>query len=284
MPPKILSHKPSEGELTECFDPVEFTFSMNMDSATFAGAFSISPEIDGKFQWDDKYLQVSFQPDVPYDTSTVYEVFIDTTAEHQWGVRLDSTLEFSFLTAQRNRYNLEFSYPADEQSDVDPYLQFRLVFDAPVENTSLIDAVAILPEGGDPISTKGASITSVEGKGHYYFMPGEDLEYNKDYTLMLLGSIKDENRIPLVDTVNIKFTTRPEPEELLVLDEFDDAKDWSIDFASSTGTDPGSFVYKWTKTYRSGAASMLTRYTFLNGGAECIIKPDAPILLIEFSH
>ncbi len=283
MPPRIISYGPSEGELTPCFDPVNLTFNMNMDSASFAEAFSITPEIDGKFNWDKKYLNVSFQPDIPYDTSTMYTVFIDTIAEHQWGVRLDTTLEFSFNTENRNRYYLESSFPADEQSEIDPFLQFRLIFDNTIDNTSLIDAVSILSDGGEPISTRGASIQSIDGKGHYYFQPSEDLEYGKEYVLQLLGSIMDAEYIPLVDTVKIKFTTRPELDELIVLDEFDDAKNWSIDFTGSTGTDPASFVYKWTKTYRSGAASMLTRYTFLGDGAECLVKPDNPILLNEGS-
>jgi len=279
MPPKIISYSPAEGTTISCFDPLKITFTMNMDSATFAGAFNITPEIDGKFNWDKKYLNVLFQPDIPYDTSTVYTVFIDSTAEHQWGVRLDTTLEFSFRTDIRNRYNLRSSYPADSQDEISPYLQFRLVFDAPLENSSLINAVSIIPDGGVAIGTKGASVQSIGGEGHYYFSPAEELVYGENYTLQILGSVKDENQIPLVDTQRIRFSTREALPELVILEEFDDTDLWSIDFAGSPGTDPSSFLYRWTKTKRSGSSSMLLRHTFLDQGSECILRPDNPVVL-----
>jgi len=281
MPPKIVSFSPADSQLIQCFDPVRITFNMNMDSATFAEAFSISPEIDGEFLWDKDYLNVQFQPDIPYDTNAFYQVFIDSTAEHQWGVSMDTTIQFSFRTDKRNRYLVELSFPADNQVDVSPYLQFRLIFDAPLDNSSLINAVSIISEDGLVTGTKGASISTIDEKGHYYFIPKEELEFGKDYTLQLLGSIKDEDHIPLVDTHKIQFSTREELSDLIVLDELDSPASWNIDFAGSTGTDPSSFLYKWTKTFRSGSASMLLRYIFLDESSECIIKPDNPVTLVS---
>ena len=112
------------------------------------------------------------------------------------------------------------------------------------------------------MSTKGATITSIDNKGYYYFSPEIDLDFDEDYILQLASSIKDEDNIPLVDTIKIPFHTRQEIEDQTVIDELENTSEWSIDFESSSQTDPSSFLYKWGKTYRSGSASMLFRYTF----------------------
>ncbi len=277
MAPSIISHSPADGETIKCNDPIQFAFSMNMDAASFDTAFSIIPETEGTFSWDENYLNGSFQPDMPYEVNTEYTVFVDTTAVHQWGVYLDTSLTFSFTTDDRNRYLLDSSFPAEGQSDINPFLQFRLIFEAPINNTSLIYAVSIVKEDGGEIFTKGAEISTIEGKGHYYFESNEELEYNTNYTLQLLGSIKDVDNIPLVDTVKIPFTTGEDPGVLTVLDEFDNINNWSINTGESIGLDGSSFLYRWTKTFRSGSASMLVRYKFNAGDASCVIDPSAPI-------
>lgn len=277
MPPELISSAPSGGETIGCYDPVIFTFDMNMDSASFAEAFSIEPAIDGTFTWDEDYLKVSFLPVIPYETNTNYTIFIDSTAKHQWEVSLDTSYSLSFITGDRNRYSLETSFPGDEQTDISPYLQFRLIFDAPLNNSSLINAVEIVTPEGESIGTRGANIYTIEGKGHYYFEPSAELEYEKEYKLVLAGSIKDEDNIPLVDTLNINFTTGPQPDPMVILDEMDNPSHWSIDFPQSPGLDQGSFLYKWSKTYRSGSASMLMRYTFTETGASAMVKPATPI-------
>ncbi len=281
MPPNVIRFSPTQDGVTPCFDPVTITFSMNMDSASVAEAFSIDPPMEGVFTWDDKYLNVTFQPIIPYDTATVYTVVLDSTAKHQWDVSMDTVLTFSFTTDNRNRYILESSFPSAGQVEVSPYLQFRLVFEAPVNNTSLINAVSIVAEDGTVLSTKAATIFDEEGKGHYYFSPETDLSYQTTYSLVLSGTIQDHNGIPIVDTLKIGFTTKEDPGEITILNEFDDAGAWSIDMSNSQGLDPASFVYRWRKTKRSGDASMLVRYFFTSEDAFCMIKPDTPINLHE---
>jgi hypothetical protein len=285
MAPRVISSTPSEGDTINCFDPVRITFNMNMDSASVANAFSISPSISGTFSWDKHHLNVYFQPDIPYETVTRYSVTLNATAEHQWGVPLDSIITFSFVTGERNRYTLTNSFPMSGQTEVSPYLQFRLIFDAPLNNTSLINAIEIIPENGSSLGTRGATITTIEGEGHYYFSSAEDLEFNKNYRMKIHGSVKDENNIPLVEDIEIPFSTMEEPMNLVVIDEFDVNNGWIIDYESSTGIDGNSFLYRWTKTKRSGDASTLLRYQFLADNSECIIRPSAGnIELIENSN
>ena len=283
MPPEILSFSPDSAVATPCFDPVTFRFSMNMDSASVADAFSIMPGIKGSWTWDKKYLNGAFQPCLPYDTETTYTVVLDTTAQHQWGVGLDTILSFRFTTGDRNRYSIETTYPVADQEEISPFLQFRVIFDAPVHNTSLIDAVWIEGPAGARLGTKGADISTSEGKGHYYFEAADVLGYGTDYTLVLSGSIRDEGNIPLVDTQYVAFTTMEDPGLLTVLDEMDDTDGWSIDMAASSGIDDGTFLYKWKKEYLSGSAATLLRYNFLSEDANCTFRPvDSLELKPEF--
>ncbi|MEX2371547.1 MAG: Ig-like domain-containing protein [Bacteroidales bacterium] len=285
MAPRVISTTPHDGDTINCFDPVRITFNMNMDSLTVAQAFNISPNIPGSFSWDKDYLNVYFQPDIPFDTLTEYTVTLNNTAEHQWGVAMDSAVSLSFITGDRNRYTLLASFPSISQQEVSPYLQFRLIFDAPLNNTSLINSVEIIPKEGTTLGTKGATISSIDGTGHYYFSPSTDLQYNSTYTLKIHGSVMDEKNIPLVDSVEIPFTTMEEPVNLVIIDEFDQNNGWIIDFDSSTGIDGSSFLYRWTKTMRSGESSTLLRYNFLDPVAACVIKPASESVgLIENSN
>lgn len=279
MPPNLISSNPSDGETIRCFDPIQFTFNMNMDSASFSEAFSISPSIKGSFEWDDKYLNVWFQPELPYETNTKYDILVNTTAKHQWGVSLVVPIELSFTTDGRNRFLVESNFPANNQLDISPFLQFRIIFDAPLKNSSLIGAVSIIDAEGVVIGTKGANISTVDNKGHYYFVSDKELEYNKNYILQLLGSIQDATSIPLVDTVKIEFSTHKNIGEPTIIDEFENIDDWSIDLTQSSEIDGNTFLYRWSKEKRSGDASMLLRYNFLDANGECFIQPESSIEL-----
>lgn len=281
MPPELVFTTPENGEQINNFDAVSFTFDMNMDSASFASAFSIAPQIDGTFLWDEEYLTVSFQPDIPYEKSTNYTITVDTTSEHQWGVGLDTTITLSFLTGERNRYNMLSSFPSSTET-VNPFLKFRIYFDAPINNTSLINAVQI-SDGENLIGTKGAIISAVNGMGMYEFEPAQDLLYNTSYTLTLSGSIQDENGIPLVDPVQIPFQTDTSPNPLIILNEFDTVAKWNLDMGASTNLDASSFIYKWGKTERSGDASMLLRYLFTQDDGNARVISNSPVALMNLT-
>lgn len=280
-PPKITAYEPSDGALINCNDPIFLSFNVNMDSASVAEAFSLVPHVDGTFSWDEKYLNAVFQPSVPYDTSKVYTVIIDSTAAQKWGVPMDTTITFEFTTGNKNRYTIVNSFPEVSQQDVNPYLQFNVVFDAPLNNASLINAAAIIDSDGKEIGTKGAVISTVNNQGVYSFQANEDLGYDNNYTLRLLGTIKDENLIPLVDTIDIPFSTSETPDSIIVLDELDNTNNWTLDISQSSEINTTSLIYKWNK-HRSGNYSMLVRYNFLGENGTVFLKPDAPIALKDW--
>jgi len=279
MAPKLVSTSIENGATIKCFDAIGFTFNMNMDSASFADAFSITPEIQGSFSWDSDYLKVFFQPVTPFNTNTNYSILIDSTAQHQWGVGLDTVIILEFTTDSRNRYEIETSFPTASQVNVSPYLQFRIIFDAPIKNSSLIDAVTIVDENNRVIGTKGAKITIVDEKGHYYFSSADVLEYDKLYTLKLAGTIQDENNIPMVNDVEIPFSTMSGLGNMILVNGFEEIDPWYINYTSSIGIDESSFLYKWTKEKMEGNASMLLRYNFADENSVIEINAGNGILV-----
>jgi len=273
--PDLLYTTPADSQQINNFDPISFTFDMNMDSASFSGAFSISPFINGSFTWDEDFLTVSFMPDILYDKSTWYTITVDTTATQIWGVGLETAIVLHFLTGDQDQYTLLSSFPSAGET-VSPYLNFRLYFDAPLYISSLINAVEI-SDGENVIGTKGAKITDENGIGIYEFAPKQELDFDKNYILSLSGSIQNENGIPLVDAVEIPFQTHSSPYPLIILNEMDTVEKWYLDIPGSKNLNNTSFIFKGTQKIRSGNSSLFLRYSFDASGANALIMANTPV-------
>ncbi|MBL7074798.1 Ig-like domain-containing protein [candidate division KSB1 bacterium] len=72
-------------------------FNTLMDQQSVEDAFSISPGVDGNFEWTN-YVRFSFDPVDNLVRNTLYEIEIDTTCRAQGGDRLSATFSFSFTT------------------------------------------------------------------------------------------------------------------------------------------------------------------------------------------
>ncbi|MCK5684402.1 Ig-like domain-containing protein, partial [bacterium] len=81
-------------------DNVEITFSEDMDRTSVYNAFSISPSVQGVFNWDD--LKLTFDPSIELDNNTVYTVTISTAAKDLVENPLKADYSFSFTTAPRS--------------------------------------------------------------------------------------------------------------------------------------------------------------------------------------
>jgi len=272
--PEILNINPQDGDTIPCFDPIKITFSMQMDTSSIKNKILFSPEIVATFNWDNLRQNLEIVPVIPYDTSTQYSVTLSSTLMQEWGVELGEDYSFSFTTGNKNRYTLESSFPIDNQTDVSPFLQFRLIFDAPMNNSSLINAVKIISENGDTIKTKSGGIFIIDGKGLYNFEAYEELEYNTNYTLKIEGSVSDFNNIPLYTDIDIPFKTTELPVHYTVLNELESTTAWYLDFDNSNGLDPSSFIYRWTQKKISGEASLLIKYDFIENSGKCKISPS----------
>ena len=98
--------QPRNGELFVSYnDPyITLYFNTYMVKSTVEKAFSISPDISGRFKWGTKYddnetsTSITFLPSSPFAPNSKYTVTIDTSAEDLYGSKLKEPYTFSFIT------------------------------------------------------------------------------------------------------------------------------------------------------------------------------------------
>ena len=85
-PPTIVNHSPT-GINIAIDNGIIVTFSKPMNTSSVENAFSISPSVDGSFNWDNN--TITFNPDTGLAYSTMYTITMDTGAEDLAGNHLE---------------------------------------------------------------------------------------------------------------------------------------------------------------------------------------------------
>src|SRR5207247_8923207 len=80
---------------------IRITFSEGMDQASVEQAFSITPAIDGSFQWSPDSRTVTFVPTRELQSGTTYAVVVDSRARDLAGKSLLQSKPFQFATPRR---------------------------------------------------------------------------------------------------------------------------------------------------------------------------------------
>src|SRR5439155_426387 len=78
---------------------IRITFSEGMDQASVEQAFSITPAIDGSFQWSPDSRTVTFVPTRELQSGMTYFVVIDSSARDLAGNSMVQSKTFQFATA-----------------------------------------------------------------------------------------------------------------------------------------------------------------------------------------
>lgn len=277
MPSRILSTTLDDVAIVNCFDPTTITFSMNMDSTSTVDAFSIEPHIDGTFSWDENYLYLTFQPNSPYDVNSTYTITVDQSAEHLWGVDLGKSYEFEFMTASRNKYELLSVYPSSTD-EVGPQPGFVLTFDAPVLSSSVIGNVYVQEVGStDVLTTKSPNFYEEDGKGKYSFEINGELLFDSQYELFVLGMVKDETGIPLVNDTLLLFNVQEKPIDPIILDGFDASNVWDVDYSVSLGLNDTEKVSYYSRNAYDGKGNLRVYYSFSETDACMAIETISPL-------
>ena len=102
----VTQTQPRNGELFVSYNDPHITMYFNtyMVKSSVEKAFSITPEISGRFKWGSKYNEnesstsITFLPSSPFSPNTKYTVTIDTSAEDMYGSNLKESYTFSFIT------------------------------------------------------------------------------------------------------------------------------------------------------------------------------------------
>lgn len=210
--PEVIQYSPNVS-LTDSVDAstsILLEFNWDMDEASTAAAFSITPTVEGKITFEDTQYKMRFTPTFPLEKSTIYTVKLAKTASHPDNLSMNEDFSFQFITKSRNRLELLGSYPNTSHQQVhynSP--SFRLIFDKKLNTSNLQTAVKILDSNRQVVSKNARSVENNKimlPYGSTYFRLIDNLKIGEKYFLVVDGTVKDEVGVSVVETIEIPFT------------------------------------------------------------------------------
>ena len=232
-PPKISSVSPVDLAQDVLINvDVQTIFNEPMNKTSVELAFSISPAVLGYTIWSGGDTILTFSPETTFNGSTLYTVNITTTAMDRVGNQLDGNgngiaegsptddYSWSFTTAiipDDEPPYVAKTVPQDDEIDVNKSIVIIISFSEPMNQVMTESGFTIIPylDGIFDWDTDGQVLT---------FTPDEDLNYDTEYTVRLMGGTArdlasntlDGNNNTISegspgDDYSWSFTTEPEP-------------------------------------------------------------------------
>lgn len=201
--PEVISYSPvwSEGdESVMCNVEVEFNFNWDMAIEETEAAFSISPAIDGTFEWEDSNYRMKFIASESYQPNTKYTVTLSTDAAHGDGLSLESPFVFSFTTDDRDYMDILAQSIKDGDEIHYSGVSAILYTDSPMYATNIYTKTTIADADGNSKSftTRSCSCNSSSDAYGWYKMPlTSSLTVGDKYYMTLSADITDYNGIPI---------------------------------------------------------------------------------------
>lgn len=243
-PPVVSSYSPVWKEGDEpmlCNTPIVFNFNWDMDRESTEKAFSITPAVEGEFEWSDANFTMTFKPTKPYNISTEYTVKLDVTAEHAGGMKMENPVEFKFLTTNRNFMEMLGNYPKDGDKVHYKGAALELRFDMFPNVVPILNQISATDSKGNTLSFNKRSMKySKKGDTYGYFrLPVTgDLTVGENYHLVISSEVGDKDGITLQHGYEIDFTAVDASEDagdLTVIDGLDDVTPYSYNEDQSVG-------------------------------------------------
>ncbi|QXD14224.1 Ig-like domain-containing protein [Rhodocaloribacter litoris] len=100
-PPAVVAANPPAGAVNVTADRIEITFSEHVDEASFARAFSLTPDFDRPpdLAWHGRRVEIRFPE--PLRANTTYVLTIDNSLRDLRGVALRAPITLAFSTGPR---------------------------------------------------------------------------------------------------------------------------------------------------------------------------------------
>lgn len=211
-PPQVVAWSPNvtSTDSVDASTSILFEFNWDMDEASTAAAFSITPHVNGKITFEDTQYKMRFTPDLPLEKATVYTVKLAKTASHPDNLSMTGDFEFSFMTKNRNRLALLSSYPNSNHAKMH-YVSptFRLIFDRRLNTSNLATTIRVMDEQGNEVSKVARTVVNNQVTvpyGSHYFKVLDNLVVGKNYYLQVDGTVTDEIGMKVVENISIPFT------------------------------------------------------------------------------
>ncbi|MBR4519923.1 MAG: Ig-like domain-containing protein [Paludibacteraceae bacterium] len=286
-PLEVIGYAP-QVELTDSVDvstniTLDFNWDCRKDSVE--EAFSITPAVEGIITFEKDNRRMRFAPSGRFEPGTEYTVRLSTKACHAdttFKNHLQTPLEFRFRTKDRGAIRFLGSYPANGEKDVPLNPSFITLFDQAIVSSSARNSYVLKDMQGNEvkISTRSFKYNQApEPNGFVSFETSSALQPSTEYELTVLGSLKDNLGVYLVNDLPIRFTTMAEeivPD--IPLYDLLDTLVFAVDKESSVNTSSLSTLRNTnTKYSESHKASNELTYAFADDAdAEAHFKAKDP--------
>lgn len=209
--PQIVAYSPAnDPEGIECSANIVIDFNWDMDQKSVIDAFSITPSVKGKIQFENNSHRMRFVVDGVYDTNTLYTVKLDKSAKHPDNLTMKDDFTFKFTTKGRNKLALINGYPHEGAVDVSTSPYFMFIFDN-VLSGNLKDQIRVVDAQGTELvkNVRSEHYTNKIEKpyGSYSFKLSKALTPDTEYFIEMDSAIVDEVNIPYGKNDRMKFRT-----------------------------------------------------------------------------
>jgi hypothetical protein len=201
--PRVLETSPANGQ-TEISpgQPIEITFDMAMDPESFSEGMVVTflPPTEFGIYWMEDSTIAVLQPLEPLEADTTYSVTIDAEARSADGIALGKDFSFEFITGFSPAPHVMGTMPLDGQDNITSDYPIHIVFDWPMDPTSVEAALTITPAFDYTTEWSEANFVMT-------IKPLNTLASLTRYTIQLGSSARSDVGIPIGDTFKITFTS-----------------------------------------------------------------------------
>jgi len=201
--PHVLETSPPNGQ-TEASpgQPIEITFDMAMDPASFSAGTVVSlfPPTEYDIYWKEGNTTAVLQPLEPMEADATYTVMIDAEALSADGIALGKDFSFEFITGFSPTPHVMGTMPLDGQENITSDYPIHIVFDWPMEPASVEAALTITPAFDyDTEWSEGDFVLTIK--------PLTALASFMSYKIQLNETAMSDSGIPLGATFTLNFTS-----------------------------------------------------------------------------
>jgi outer membrane protein assembly factor BamB len=175
---------------------IQVIFNEPMNKSSVESGFSISPEVSGIVVWSGVDTILTFSPVTTFNGSTLYTVNITTEAKDKVGNTLDGNMNGTAEGSPLDDYSWSFTtalipdeeppivlntLPTDGATEVNKSTSIKVYFNEPMNQGMTETGFSLIPyiDGIFTWDTSGQVMT---------FTPANDLKYDTEYSIKLIGN------------------------------------------------------------------------------------------------
>lgn len=211
-------------------DEIEITFSRLTDPDSFEGAVSFEPPADFDLTWKNGYTIVISTDSLEYETPYTFTI-TDQVKDLENDQPLDGNddgeaggnfvMDITTAEPDTDPPALVYSWPSPDEPSTELRPVIRLVFDEPIDPSSLRRAAVTLrsEERGIPGTSQ---LYNFDRQSVIHFFPTEDLDKESEYTVTIQSGLSDRFGNATEEHSFVFQTNGREILEKTVIDNFND--------------------------------------------------------------